>query len=243
MTVLAGHFAGHFQELRQRVLVSFVAIFVATATAYFFSEQVVRLFMAPLRAAHPELAHLVYTSLPEAFIGYLKVSLLVGIAVSFPVCLQQIWAFIAPGLHSHEKRIARQVVFWGSSLFVAGALFAWLVVLPRALGFLLGFAGEQLVPMLRLDDYLTFVGRATLSFGLAFEIPFLMVMAMRIGIVGRGYFSKRRKYFYLAILVLGFLLAGGDPVATLLLALPLFALYEAGLLLGRMLGGRKEVPA
>ncbi|MFZ5776177.1 MAG: twin-arginine translocase subunit TatC [Thermodesulfobacteriota bacterium] len=239
MTVLAGHFAGHLQELRRRVLLSFLAILAASMVAYAFVEQLVRLFLAPLRASHPEFAHLVYTNLPEAFVGYLKVALLAGLAASFPICCHQLWLFISPGLYSHEKRVARQVVFWGTSLFAAGGAFALLVALPRALSFLLGFADAQLVPMLRLDSYLTFVARAVLAFGLAFEIPFLMVMAIRVGFVRSHYFAKRRKYFYLAILVLAFLLAAGDPVATLLAALPLFGLYEAGLLLGRIFGGPK----
>jgi len=240
MSALPGQFAGHLRELRNRVLIAFCEILVATLVAYAFSEQIVRFLMAPLINGHPAMAKLVYTSLPEAFISYLKVSLLAGLAAGFPVCCYELWMFVAPGLHRHERRLARTVVFWATALFAGGVVFAYLVVLPEALTFLLGFAGEQLEPMLRLDAYLTFASRTSLAFGLAFEVPFLMVAAVRAGIVGRDYFSGKRKYFYLAILGLAFLLAAGDILATVLLALPLFGLYETGIIIGRMFRGKSR---
>ncbi len=238
MTVLAGHFSGHLRELRNRVLVSFLAILVATLIAYAFSEQLVRFLMVPLIQGHPNLAKLVYTNLTEAFVSYLKISLLAGLMVGFPVCCYELWMFIAPGLHQHERRMARTVVFWATALFAGGVVFAYLVVLPRTLAFLLSFAGEQLEPLLRLDAYLTFVARTSLAFGLAFEVPFLMVMSAKAGIVSKGYFSRQRKYFYLAILVLAFLLTAGDMLSAGLLAVPLFGLYEAGILISRPFKGK-----
>lgn len=238
MTSLLGHFSVHFVELRRRVLISFLAVFVAALVAYAFSEEIVRFLMAPLNAGHPYPGKLVYTHLTEAFVSYLKVSLLVGLMAAFPVCAYQIWMFVAPGLHRHEKRQARQVIFWATLLFAGGALFAWLVVLPQLLSFLLGFASERLIPLPRLDAYLTFVVRAIFTFALAFEIPFLMVMATRTGLVGKGYFARQRLYFSLAMVVLAFFLTLGDPVATLLLAAPLLLLYEAGILISRLFAGK-----
>jgi len=238
MTVLAGHFSQHLRELRNRVLVSFLAILAATLIAYAFSEQLVRFLMVPLIQGHPNLAKLVYTNLTEAFVSYLKISLLAGLIAGFPVCCYELWMFIAPGLHRHERRMAQTVVFWATALFAGGVVFAYLVVLPRTLAFLLSFADEQLEPLLRLDAYLTFVARTSLAFGLAFEVPFLMVMATKAGIVAKGYFARRRKYFYLAILVLAFLLTAGDMLSAGLLAVPLFGLYEAGILFSRPFKGR-----
>ncbi|OGQ85511.1 MAG: twin arginine-targeting protein translocase TatC [Deltaproteobacteria bacterium RIFOXYD12_FULL_56_24] len=237
MTVLAGHFAGHLRELRNRVLTAFLAILVGTLVAYAFSEHLVRFLMVPLVKGHPTLAKLVYTNLTEAFVSYLKISLLVGLMAGFPVCCYELWRFIAPGLHRHERRLARTVVFWASALFAGGVVFAYVVVLPETLSFLLSFAGEQLEPMLRLDAYLTFVARTSLAFGLAFEVPFLMVMVAKAGIVAKGYFARQRKYFYLAILVLSFLLTAGDVLSAVLLAVPLFGLYEAGILISRPFKG------
>ena len=238
MTVLAGHFAGHLRELRNRVLVSFLAILTGTLVAYAFSEHLVRFLMVPLITGHPNLAKLVYTNLTEAFVSYLKISLLAGLMVGFPVLCYQLWMFIAPGLHRHERRLARTVVFWATALFVGGVVFAYWLVLPRTLSFLLSFADAQLEPLLRLDAYLSFVARTSLAFGLAFEVPFLMVMTAKAGIVSKGYFSRQRKYFYLAILVLAFLLTAGDVLSAILLAVPLFGLYEAGILISRPFKGK-----
>lgn len=237
-TGLAGFFSQHLRELRNRILVSFLAILAGTLVAYAFSEHLVRFLMIPLVRGHSGLAKLVYTNLTEAFVSYLKISLLAGIIVGFPVCCYELWMFIAPGLHRHERRLARTVVFWATSLFAGGVVFAYLVVLPRTLSFLLSFADGQLEPLLRLDAYLTFVARSSLAFGLAFEVPFLMVMVAKAGIVSKGYFSRQRKYFYLAILVLAFLLTAGDMLSAALLAVPLFGLYEAGILISRPFKGK-----
>jgi sec-independent protein translocase protein TatC len=226
--------SGHLEELRQRLIVSFGAIFLFAALSYFFAEQIARFFMTPLFLASPTLIKLVYTNLTEAFITYLKLSLLLGIIFSIPVLLYELWMFVAPGLHVNEKKKVLTVVFWASLLFGAGASFAFYIVLPRALHFFMGFANPQLTPLPKLSGYLTFVARTSLAFGLAFEIPFLMVAAAKIGWVKRNYFSTKRKYFYPAILVFSVLLAAGDLMAAVLLCLPLFALYESGILITRL---------
>jgi sec-independent protein translocase protein TatC len=234
MTLPFGPINIHVEELRRRILISFMAIIVSTIVAYIFSEDITVLFIAPLFYAHPSLAKLVYTNLPEAFIAYLKVSLLVGLIVSFPVLLYQAWMFVAPGLVAKEKNLARKIVFWSTFLFAGGACFAYFVVLPQALSFFMGFAGSQLEAMPKLGGYLTFVARTSLAFGLAFEIPFLMVAAAKTGLVPPGYFPKKRKFSYVTILVLSVLLTAGDLFAAMLLFLPLFGLYEAGILVIRL---------
>lgn len=232
--------SAHLEELRQRLLVSFAAIFLFAALSYIFAEQIARFFMTPLFLASPNLIKLVYTNLTEAFITYLKLSLLLGIIFSIPVLLYELWMFAAPGLHAGEKKTVLTVVFWATLLFAAGAGFAFFVVLPRALHFFMGFAGPQLTPLPKLSGYLTFVARTSLAFGLAFEIPFLMVTAAKIGWVTRNYFSTKRKYFYPAILLLSVLLAAGDIMAAVLLCLPLFALYESGILIIKLFTGKPE---
>jgi len=231
--------SGHLEELRQRLIVSFIAIFISAALSYTFAEQIARFFMTPLFLASPALVKLVYTNLTEAFITYLKLSLLMGIIFSIPVLLYEMWMYIAPGLHQNEKKTVLTVVFWASLLFCAGAGFAFFIVLPRALHFFMGFANPQLTPLPKLSGYLTFVARTSLAFGLSFEIPFLMVAAARIGWVKRNYFSTKRKFFYPAILVLSLLFAAGDLMAAILLCLPLFALYESGILIIRIFNGDK----
>ncbi len=226
--------SAHLQELRQRLIVSFCAIFIFAGLSYVFAEQIARIFMAPLFLATPTLVKLVYTNLTEAFITYLKLALLVGIIFSIPVLLYEGWMFAAPGLHATEKKTVLTVVFWATLLFAAGAAFAFFVVLPRILHFFMGFANPQLTPLPKLSGYLTFVARTSLGFGLAFEIPFLMVAAARIGWIKSNYFSAKRWQFYLGILLLSFLLAAGDLMGAILLFLPLLALYESGILIIRL---------
>jgi len=231
---LVEQFSPHLKELRHRLLVSFAAVGICSGVAYFFSEELVRFFLIPLFRAYPSLAKLVYTNLTEAFLSYLKVSLLVGIVFSFPVLCYELWMFISPGLRKSERRKAMTVVSLATTLFASGVAVAYFVMMPLVLSFLLGFAGEGLQPLPKLDAYLTFVVRTALAFGLAFEIPFLMVAAVKTGMIEKKYFIKQRKYFYISILVLSFLLAVGDFFGSMLVALPLLGLYEAGILACRM---------
>ncbi len=173
---------------------------------------------------------LIYTNLTEALFSYLKLAILSGIILSFPVILYQSWTYIAPGLHKNEKQTSFQVVFFASLLFAGGATFAFFIVMPKALSFFMHFASQDLQPKPKFGAYFTFVARSCLAFGLAFEIPFLMVAAAKIGWVNKRHFSKKRPYFYLAIATLSFLLTAGDILSAILLALPLFGLYEAGIL-------------
>ncbi len=235
------YFAPHHQELRRRLIWVFATIALSTGGAYLFSKQLARIFIEPLLAASPLMDKLVYTNLPEAFMAYLKLSLLVGVVVSFPVLLYQIWMFVAPGLRKNEKKLATTVVFWGTLLFATGVLFAFFAILPRMLTYFLSYARPELQPLPKLGLYLTFVARTSLAFGLAFEIPFLMVMAGKAGVVQASYFRSKRLYFYGAIVILAFLLGAGDLMATILLAIPLFALYEAGVFLTALFG-RKKTP-
>ncbi len=234
------HFRPHHEELRKRLIRVFLAITVCTVVAYLFIDQIAGLCTRPLFLADPALKTLVYTKLTEAFISYIKLALLVGILTSFPYLLYQIWMFVAPGLLEHEKRIARKIVFWATGLFAAGALFSFFIVLPKTLTFFMSYAGTNLEPMPKLGLYLTFVARMVLAFAIAFEIPFLMVMASVTGLIKQDHFAGKRKYFYMAIIMLSFLLTAGELTATVLLSFPLFGLYEAGIIAGRVFAGKKE---
>ncbi len=233
-------FRPHHLELRKRIIKVFLTVIIATCVTYVFSEQITAFFIAPLLHASPFIHKLVYTNLPEAFVSYIKLSLLIGILISFPVILYQLWVFVSPGLRKNEKSLALIVVFWASLLFLGGASFAFFLVIPRMLSFFMSYASENLEPLPKFGMYLTFVARTMLAFGLAFEIPFLMVMAGKADIVRGTYFRKKRWYFYGVIVVLSFMLTTGDFIATGLLSLPLFALYETGIFLTGFFGRRRE---
>ena len=233
-------FRPHHLELRKRVIRIFISIIFFTAIAYIFSERIAEILVAPLYSATPLMKKLVYTNLPEAFIAYIKLSLLIGIAASFPVILYQTWSFIAPGLKKEEKKLVVTVVFWGSFLFGLGAFFAAFGVLPKMLVYFMSYASPQLEPLPKLGKYLTFVIRTIIAFGLAFQIPFLMVMCGKANIVTAVYFRSKRLYFYIGINILAFLLTAGDLMATVLLAIPLMLLYEIGILLMRLFQGKAK---
>jgi len=224
-------FRPHHLELRKRIIRIFLTVTVATAVAYAFAEKIAIFFIAPLLHASPFVHKLIYTNLPEAFISYLKLSLIVGLFLSFPVILFQIWVFISPGLKSNEKKAALLIVFWASLLFTGGSCFAYFIVIPRMLLYFMSYANPNLEPLPQFGAYLTFVARTVVAFGLSFQIPFLMVMAGKTGLVKSVYFNKKRFYFYCGIVILAFLLAAGDLMATTLLSGPLFILYEAGIFL------------
>lgn len=224
-----GHLSGHLKELRDRLLVCLIVLVLFSGAAYFYSGKIADLFMRPLFLADPRLGHLVYTNLTEAFLSYIKVAILVGVAATFPILVYEGWMYVAPGLRGSEKKMALRVVFFGTTLFVSGVLFAFFEVLPRTLHFFMHFASADLIALPRFGSYLTFVARTCLAFGLAFEIPFLMLMAGKAGLISSDYFPKRRKYFYGVMVGLSFLLAAGDIFSGLLLALPFILLYEAGI--------------
>ena len=228
------HFRPHQEELRKRLIRCCLAIVLTSTIAYLFKDRIAAWCMQPLYLAYPHLGKLVYTKLTEAFISYLTLSLLVGLAASFPFILYQIWLFISPGLLDQEKQLIRRIVLWATLLFVGGASFAFFIVLPRMLHYFMSYASPTLIPMLKLGLYLTFTGRMVLAFGIAFEIPFLMVMAIRSGLIEGDHFRKKRAYFYGAIVILAFLLTAGELTATVLLSFPLFALYEAGIIAGKV---------
>lgn len=234
MTSDSDHFSSHLHELRHRVIISFITITLFSAISYSFRVPLADFFVAPLFKAYPDLATLIYTNLTEAFFSYVKLALLVGLIASFPVLCYQTWMYIAPGLHGNEQKTVLLIVFFASFLFAGGAAFAFFVVLPETLGFFMSFATDSIQPKPKFGSYLTFVARTSLAFGLAFEIPFFMVASSKIGWVKKKYFIQKRPYFYIAILVLSFLLTAGDILAAILLGLPLFALYESGIVIMRL---------
>ena len=233
------HLRPHQEELRKRLIHCCLAIVLTSAIAYLCKDHIAAWCMRPLYLAYPQLGKLVYTKLTEAFVSYLTLSLLVGLAVSFPFVLYQIWLFISPGLLDQEKQLIRRIVLWATLLFASGASFAFFIILPKMLHYFMSYTSPTLTPMLKLGLYLTFTARMVLAFGIAFEIPFLMVMAIRSGLLNNNHFKKNRVSFYIAIVVLSFLLTSGELTATTLLSFPLFALYEAGILAGRVFQSKK----
>ncbi|MBA2848337.1 twin-arginine translocase subunit TatC [Thermosulfuriphilus ammonigenes] len=221
--------SAHLAELRKRLITAVVAILLAWVLAYAFSRQIFALMTQPLSRSFPgEDPFLVFTALPEAFFAYLKVSFWVGLILAFPVVLFELWRFVSPGLYSHERRLARKFLLGALGLFVAGGLFGFLVVLPIILSFFLGFANQDLIALPRVESYLTFCAKLILTFGLIFEIPFLMYAAGRLGLVSREYFRRQRRMAWLSLYFLAAVMVPSDIFTQLLLAIPMILLYELG---------------
>ena len=237
-------FLDHLGELRKRIVWSVVAILVGLLIALSFAERLMKFVRRPFEAAIPG-AKLVFLTPTEAFWVYMKVALIAGIVLALPVVLYQVWAFVAPGLHTHEKRFAVPFVFVGSLFFLIGAAFAQLVVIPFAMRFLVSFPGSDLTPMISVGSYVDFVLKFTLAFGAIFELPVAITLASRMGLVTPQFLAKNRKYAVLLTFVVAAILTPTPDIFNQsLMAGPMILLYELGIISARIFGRRpKPAPA
>ncbi|RTZ92433.1 MAG: twin-arginine translocase subunit TatC [Deltaproteobacteria bacterium] len=232
-------FTEHLEELRRRLVISVIAIAVGFIVSYFFSKQLFEILMKPLIASLPPKSTLIFTSLPEAFFTYLKVSLLAGIFMASPVVLYEMWAFISPGLYSHEKRYVVPFVLFSSIFFIGGALFGYFVVFPFGFKFFLGFATDYIRPMPTIKEYFGFCAKLLFSFGVIFELPLFVLFLSKIGLVNDRMLRKQRKYAILLVFVASAILTPPDVMTQLMMAGPLLALYEISIWVARIFGKKK----
>jgi len=227
-------FTAHLKELRNRLIISFSAISIGFLISYALAERIFVILAAPLLKAMGRGNKLIYTGLPEAFVSYFKISLIMGLIIAFPVIVHQIWKFVSPGLHNNERR--HTFIFIGSSIFLffGGALFGYFVILPLALNFLLGFATPSMKPLITIKSYLAFASKALLAFGLAFEIPFFLVFLAKMNILTYEQLRARRKYYILIVFIIAAVLTPPDIISQIMLAVPLIILYEIGVLGARL---------
>lgn len=227
----------HLRELRRRLVVSVLALVAGAVVGWFLFDTVFGLVKDPflaLRAEHSLDAKLTFSGIPDALILQLKMSAVIGVVLTSPVWLYQLWAFIVPGLHRNERRLT--LAFLGSAvpLFLAGVGLAYFI-LPKALAILLvTFTPEDVSNLVTVDKYLSFVMRLTLAFGIAFELPVFVVMLNVAGVVSSDALRRRRAVVVFAI----FLFAAAatptaDPITMLTLALPMWGLYEIAVLICR----------
>jgi len=236
-------FLDHLGELRKRILWSLFAIIGGLAIALNFTDRLMQLVRRPFDAAVPG-QKLVFVAPTEAFWVYMKVALIAGCVLAMPVVLYQIWAFISPGLHTHEKRFALPFVIIGSFFFLLGATFAQLVVIPFAMRFLVTFPGPDLTPMISINSYVDFVLKFTLGFGAVFELPVAITLAARMGLVTPQFLAKNRKYAILINFILAAILTPTPDVFNqTLMAAPMILLYELGIISARIFGRRPKPAA
>lgn len=230
----------HLQELRKRLIVSFIAVGVGFIICYAFSQQLFDILSKPLFRVMPSGGSLVFTSVAEAFFTYMKVAFIGGIILTSPFVLFQIWAFVAPGLYRHEKRYIIPFITGGSFFFVLGILFAYFIAIPVGFKFLLGYATDFIKPLPSMKEYLSFSIKFLLAFGLVFEFPVVLVLLSRIGVVDAKMMARHRKYAILLIFIFAAVMTPPDIISQVLMALPLMGLYELSILLSKVFGKKAK---
>jgi sec-independent protein translocase protein TatC len=227
----------HLQELRKRLILSFIAIGVGFILCYAFSDSLFDILAKPLLHVMPAGGSLIFISVAEAFFTYMKVGFIGGMV------LYQVWAFVAPGLYRHEKRYVIPFVFLGSFFFALGIFFGYYVALPIGFKFLLGYATDFIKPMPNMKEYLSFSIKFLLVFGLVFEFPVVLLLLTRIGVIDAKTLAKQRKYAILLIFIFAAVVTPPDVISQVIMALPLIGLYELSILLSRIFGKRPGSPA
>ncbi len=228
-------FLDHLEELRKRIIKALIAVFVFAIGAYFFSDYLVNIVSEPLQDVG------VYFKAPaEAFMVRLKISIFAGAVVAVPVLFYQIWMFIGPGLFKSEIKIVIPVVLSSTIFFLIGGGFCFFYVIPLAIRFLLGFATENMQPMIMIGDYISFAGMMVLAFGLVFELPVASFILGRMGVINHKMLGKGRRYAVIGILILGSVLTPPDVISQVLLAGPLYLLYEISILVVRFTGKKAD---
>ena len=234
----------HLLELRHRLVISLIALALGSIVGWFLFDPFMNLIRGPFcdyLSAHPAYkpptgCRLVFQSPVDGMLVKLKVVVYLGLAVSLPVVLYQLWAFIVPGLTERERRWSLPFVGSATFLFLLGAAFAY-YTLPKAFGFLLGFAGEGTAPLLFLDRYVGFVLLVTLAFGLSFLFPIVLVFLELVGVLSSRRLRSWRRWAILAIAIFAAVITpSGDPYTMLAMTIPMCIFYEASIIVGRLIG-------
>lgn len=224
----------HLIELRSRLLKCVIALIVGFAVCFYFSEQLFAVLVHPLKEAFGAGGgRLVYTKLYEAFFVQVKIALFGSFFLSFPIIANQLWAFVAPGLYSQEKKALLPFILATPVLFLAGASLAYFVVMPTAFHFFLQFQGDSsgisVEALPSADAYLGLVMQFVLAFGISFLLPVLLMLLNRAGLVSREQLVGLRRYMIVAAFIAAAVLTPPDVVSQLMLAVPLILLYELSL--------------
>ncbi len=230
-------FFDHLTELRSRIIWSLVSAGVGLAVALFFTETVMKYLVEHIIKVKP-----VFTTPTEAFWTYMKVAMIMGLFVSMPAILYQVWKFVAPGLHAHERKYAAPFILVSSLLFLLGGAFAIFVVVPFAMQFLVNFGQQQgLQPMISISSSIDFIVKFTLAFGLVFELPVVITILSMIGVVTPQFLSRNRKYAILINFVIAAILTPTPDIFNqTLMAAPMCLLYEVGIICARIFGRKRQ---
>lgn len=235
-------FLDHLEELRWRIFYSLIAIGIGTVIGFAVVHYlgVMDLLIRPVRPLLNE-GQLHYFSPATPFFVTMKLGLVVGLILAFPVMIYQVWAFLSPGLSDRERKIIVPSLYFGLVLFCAGVAMAYFFVLPLALVFLTGFQQEFLAPTLEVGEYLGFVTKLLVAFGVAFELPVVVMILSAMELVTPRFLRDKRRHAVVGITVLATLLTPGDLASTFLMIVPMMVLYESSIILSSTIyRGKRE---
>lgn len=235
-------FISHLIELRDRLLrvvIGFVLVFVVLIP---FANNIYTLLAHPLLAKLPSGGQMIATAVTAPFLVPMKVAMLTAFIVSLPHTLYQIWSFVAPGLYARERRFMAPIVLASTFLFLAGMAFAYFLVFPVVFGFLAKTAPEGVAVMTDIGNYLDFAMTLFMAFGLAFEVPVAVVLLVRFGWIDIATLKDIRSYVIVGAFVIGAIFTPPDVVSQIMLAIPLWLLYELGILVASLVQKRTASP-
>ncbi len=239
-----GTLLSHLMELRNRLLKMVITVLVLFVCLVPFADTLFTLVAEPLMARLPEGTSMIATQVASPFLTPFKLSLAIAVFLAMPMLLYQGWAFVAPGLYKHERRLVLPLMISSIVLFYAGVAFAYYVVFPLMFAFFTAVAPTGVAVMTDISAYLDFVLALFFAFGFAFEVPVATVLAVWAGFTTPAKLGQKRPYVLLGAFVLGMLLTPPDVISQTLLAVPVYILFEAGIIMARlMVPGHREVEA
>lgn len=233
-------FLSHLVELRQRLMRAVICVVVVFAPLYAFSNDIYTALAGPLLAHMPQGQGMVAIDVASPFLIPFKLTLMLAIFISIPYILYQVWAFVAPGLYLHERRLVQPLVVSSTLLFYAGVAFAYFVVFPLVFGFFTSVAPEGVNVMTDIARYLDFVITLFFAFGLAFEVPVATILLVMTGVTTPEALTSKRPYFIVGAFVVGMLLTPPDIISQTLLALPMWLLFEVGVVMSKVMRRRQR---
>jgi len=222
-------------ELRDRLLRCLIAIAVVFVCLFPWAKELYTMLAKPLLAVLPQGGQMIATDVVGVFLVPVKVAGMVAIMITMPYSLYQLWAFVAPGLYAHEKRLVMPLVITSSLLFIAGMSFAYFLVFPVVFKFMASIAPEGVAWMTDIDKYLSFVLTMFIAFGITFEVPVAVVLLVKMGVISIEKLKEIRPYVVVGAFVVGAIFTPPDVVSQLMLAFPLWLLYEIGIVAAGML--------
>jgi sec-independent protein translocase protein TatC len=230
----------HLIELRDRLLRMVLAILIVFVALFSFSEDIFSIAAEPLLHLMPEGTSMIATGVTSPFLVPFKLVLLLSVLLTIPYLLHQMWAFIAPGLYHHEKRMATPLLISSVILFYCGIAFAYFVIFPILFGFFIGVAPEGVAVMTDIGQYLDFIIAIFLAFGIAFEVPVATFLLIAAGVTSVDKLANKRPYIIIGAFVIGMLLTPPDVISQSLLAIPIWLLFELGLIASRIFLKEKD---